>query len=140
MSFQLVEHVGYRLMDVSLGGDMALAPTVSLGLSQAFGDGGLFLLGFDAQAGADLRLWTNGDLEVLVTPTLGLGVGVVGASTPLGNVTEAAFHLAFAAQAELVLAEGLLGVFLRPVAFDFFIASTTLSSYLFLGGVNVRIG
>lgn len=138
-AFQLEEHIGYRIFGFDLADRLDAALWVGGGFGQAFGDGGVVLLSFDGRFGADFEVWDGGEMQLLATPFVGFGGGVVLIDNAFINSTDGAFHMQFAAQAELVLAEGLIGVFLRPLAFDFFIWRDTWSSYELLGGINIRI-
>lgn len=140
VSFQLEEHFGYRFFGFDLADRLDAALWAGLGLGQAFGDFGSVLLNFDGRFGADFEVWDGGDLQLIATPFIGLGGGVVIISPGgLGTTTDGAFHMQFAAQAELVLVDGLLGIFLRPLSFDFYVWNNTWSSYQLLTGVNIRI-
>ncbi len=137
ISFRLTEHVGYRFIGFDLGSGLELALWAALGLGQAFGDGGFYLLDFNGVFGADLEVWDGGDMQLVVTPMLGLGGAAVGVTNGLGGSrAEGAFHLQFAAQAQLVLLDGLLGVWLRPLVFDGFVRDGGFGAYSLLGGVD----
>lgn len=139
VSFQLEEHVGYRIFGFDLADRLDAALWVGGGFGQAFGDFSSVLLNFDGRFGADFEVWDGGDMQLLATPFIGLGGGVVIFNGGLANTTDGAFHMQFAAQAELVLVDGLLGIFLRPLSFDFYIWNNTWSSYQLLTGVNIRL-
>jgi hypothetical protein len=139
LSFQLEEHIGYRIFGFDLADRLDAALWVGAGFGQAFGDFNSVLLSFDGRFGADFEIWDGGDMQLLATPFVGLGGGVVIFDGPFGNTSDGAFHMQFAAQAELVLADGLIGIFLRPLSFDFFIWNDTWTSYQLLTGVNIRI-
>ena len=136
--FALEEHVGYRFFGFQLGGRLDGALWAALSLGQLVGDG-FYLLHFDGQFGGDLELWDGGDAQLLLTPSLGLGGAVVGFSNAFANGVDGAFHFQLAAQAEIVLLDGLLGVFFRPLGFDFFVRDGVFTSYVLLAGVNVRL-
>lgn len=140
VSFQLEEHIGYRIFGFDLADRLDAALWVGAGFGQAFGDYRSFLLNFDGRFGADFEVWDGGDLQLLVTPFVGLGGGVVIVDAGPGlNTSDGAFHMQFATQAELIFADGLLGAFVRPLSFDFYIWSNTWTSYQLIGGLNVRI-
>lgn len=134
VSFRLEEHVGYRFVGFDLGSGLELALWGALGLGQAFGGGGFYLLDFNGVFGADLEVWDNGDMQLVVTPMLALGGAAAGASGL--NGVAGAFHLQFVAQAQLVLANGLLGVWLRPLVLDGFVRDGGFGAYSLLAGVD----
>jgi hypothetical protein len=136
VSFRLVEHAGYRFVGFDLGASVELALWAGVSLGQAFGDNGFYGLNFDGTFGADLLVWNGGDLQLVVTPMLSLGAVVVGGN---GYGADAGFHVQFAAQAELVMVEGLLGVWLRPLVFDGFVRDGGFGAYSFLGGVTFHL-
>lgn len=137
VSFRLTEHVGYRFIGFDLGSGLELALWGALGLGQAFGDYGFYLLDFNGVFGADLEVWDGGDMQLVVTPMIGLGGAVAGVSNGIGGTNaEGAFHIQFAAQAQLVLADGLLGVWLRPLAFDGYVRDGGFGAYSLLAGVD----
>jgi len=135
-SFRLVEHAGYRFVGFDLGSSLELALWAGVSLGQAFGDFGFYGLNFDGTFGADLMVWNGGDMQLVATPMLSLGAVVVG-GTNYG--ADAGFHVQFAAQAELVMVDGLLGVWLRPLVFDGFVRDGGFGAYSFLAGVTFHL-
>lgn len=137
-AFSLEEDFGYRFFGFTLGDSLDAAIWAGLSFGQSFGDGGFFVLQFDARGGLDLELFDNGSLQLLVTPSLALGGAVIGVNNGFISSTSGAFDLQISAQAELVLLEGLLGIFLRPLSFEFYIYDGTGVNYEVLAGVNFR--
>lgn len=136
-AFSLEENFGYRFFGFTLGDSLEAAIWAGLSFGQSFGDG-FFVLQFDARGGLDLEVFDNGSLQLLVTPSLALGGAVIGVTAGPFNSTSGAFDLQISAQAELVLLDGLLGIFLRPLSFEFFIYDGTGVNYEVLAGVNFR--
>jgi hypothetical protein len=137
-AFSLEEDVGYRFFGFTLADNLDGAIWAGLSFGQSFASG-FYLLQFDVRGGADLEVFDNGELQLLVTPSLALGAAVVGVSTVLGDSTGGAFDMQISAQAELVLLEGLLGVWLRPLSFEFFINQNVGVNYELLAGALVHL-
>lgn len=141
--FSLEENIGYRFFGFNMGGALDGAIFAGLSFGQAF-NGNFALLQFDVRGGADLEVWDGGDMQLLVTPSITLGgsVGVSSYTDAFGNnvtSTGGAFDFGFAAQGELVMLEGLLGVWLRPLSFELYINNGVGAQWELLGGVTFRL-
>lgn len=143
-AFSLEEDVGYRFVVFGLGNGLDGAIFAGLSLGQLFRDR-FVVLQFDARGGADLEVWDGGDMQLLVTPSITLGGSVFIVEVPniltggSSTQTDGAFDFGFSAQAELTLADGLVGVWLRPLSFEIFVNSGTTATYELLAGAYVRI-
>lgn len=137
-AFSLEEDIGYRFLGFQLGGNLDGAVWGGLSFGQSF-NSGVYLLQFDVRGGADFEVFDNGEMQLLVTPSLALGAAIIGTDTVLGSTTNGAFDLQISAQAELVLLEGLLGVWLRPLSFEIFIADGSAANYELLAGALVHL-
>lgn len=141
--FAAEEDVGYRFYGFNLGG--ALDGAIFAGLSFGQAAGSNFIgLQFDVRGGVDLEVWDGGSLQLLVTPSITLGGGAFIITIPdaFGNpnsTTVGAFDLGFSAQGELVMLDGLLGIWLRPLSFELFINNNVGALYELLAGVNIRL-
>lgn len=143
-AFSIEEDVGYRFFGFEMGGGLDGAVWAGLSFGQAFGGSGFVLLQFDGRGGADFEVWDGGEMQLLVTPSIALGGAAIFVDfvDGLGNRTTSttgAFDFQVSAQGELVLADGLLGVWLRPLSFEILIHSGVGAQYELLGGVNVRL-
>lgn len=68
--------------------------------------------------GGDIEIWSNSDMAIMLTPS-GLAGGGVFAVDGLGNAGMMVLQPAFGGK--LVLADGMLQIWVRPATFDFFL-------------------
>jgi hypothetical protein len=128
--FGLEEAFGFHVLPVNEHPGLFVA----LALNESFVD--TVVLEATARTGFDLQLFASGDLAIRATPYVGLGAGVVIADTPAGNQTLGAFDLQLGAEARLVLAQGSVEIWLRPLAFDFLIRDGGSERYTLMAGVQ----
>lgn len=126
ISFLITEEVDYRFLPSELG-------SMFVGLALGEGIGNAFLFQAGVRAGYDFRLFRSEDLEVLVAPQI-----VLGAAFADVQGLAAWFDLQIGVEGRVVLLDGLLAIFLRPLAFDFFIAENTFVRYDLVAGASVQ--
>jgi hypothetical protein len=137
VQLKIQEEVGYHLL--AFGDHPGLF--ASLSLAQSFVD--FVVLQFDARVGADLLLAQIGnDMALVATPSIALGAGIFIASysDPFGgnaSSTDGAFNVQLAADVKLVLMEGLLAIWLRPIGLDIFIKDNSSVRYDILAGAQI---
>jgi hypothetical protein len=141
--FSAEEDIGFRFFGFNLGGANDGAIFAGLSFGQA-GGSNFVGLQFDVRGGVDFEVWDGGDMQLLVTPsiTLGGGVFIVSFTDAFGNnntSTNGAFDFGFATQGELVMLDGLLGLWLRPLSFELYINSGVGALYELLAGVMFRL-
>jgi hypothetical protein len=140
--FKLQEEIGWQMDPIQLGSGSNVVLRLGGDLAQQFGDA--FIFQFGARFTAAFALWTNGEMTVRIAPSLMLGAAILNSRicTPLsgcGDYTSGAFNIQFATQAELELLEGVLSIWLRPIAIDGFIADNSGARWDILAGVDVHI-
>lgn len=142
--FAMEEDIGYRFFGFNIGGalDGAIWAGLAFGQSYASNFAGLQ---FDVRGGVDFEAFDDGSVQVLVTPSITLGGSVsILSNQPIvtggtTTVTFGFFDLGFAAQAEVVLLDGLLGIWLRPLGFEIAIGNASGAAYELLAGVHFRL-
>ncbi len=141
--FAMEEDIGYRFFGFNIGDTLDGAIWAGLAFGQSFASR-FAALQFDVRGGVDFEAFDDGAIQVLVTPSITLGGSVFIVDQPVvtggtSTFTSGFFDLGFAAQAEVVLLDGLLGIWLRPLGFEIFIGNSSGAVYELLAGVHFRL-
>lgn len=127
--FRLEEDVGYHVLHAGEHPGLYVVGTFVQDIGNAAA------LAFSARAGFDVLLWHNDDLAIVLNPSLALGVGVLVG----GPEAAAAFFLHPGVEGAVVLLDGLLSLWWRPLGFDVFIRDGGFGAYTMTFGANVNL-
>jgi hypothetical protein len=128
-SFLVTQELDYRFAPGDFG-----AFFLGGQLGEAIGRTAVFHAG--VRFGYDFRVFhdAGSGIELLVAPEIVIGGAFADAQGLRGW-----FDIQLGAEARLILVEGLLGVWLRPLAFDIFIGDATAARYDLLAGASIQI-
>lgn len=125
--FVITEEVDYRFLPSEIG-------NFFIGVALGEGIGSTFLFQGGVRAGYDFRIFHENGIEILVAPEIVLGAAFADVQGVAGW-----FDLQIGAEGRVVLLDGLLGFWLRPLAFDIFIGERTFARYDLLAGASVQL-
>ena len=136
---KLEQSFGYRFATISLGSALDAHVFGAGLLQQTFGPSAAY--NFGARTGVDFEVLDNPGFSLLITPLLSAGVAILDfeGAQRYGSGTEAALALEAAAQVEVVLFDGALGVWLRPVGVDYYVRDGAFVNYDIMIGANARL-
>ncbi|MDQ3036715.1 MAG: hypothetical protein M3Y87_30260 [Myxococcota bacterium] len=137
--FKLEESFGYRFATISMGNALNAHIFGAGLLQQTFGPSAAY--NFGARTGADFEVINTPGFALLITPMVSAGVAILNfeGQQRYGEGTEAALALEAAAQAEFVLMNGALGVWIRPVGVNYYVRDGAFVNYDMMIGVNARL-
>lgn len=135
--FKLEQSIGVHVMPVNQHPGLFVGGA----LGESFRSGGTRFQ-FGGRVGFDAQVFTNGDLSLLIAPMVTVGGTLYSYryTDPFGGGTTrdtyGAFNLGFAGEVRLVLAQGRVTVWSRPLGFDIDIRDGSAAYYDFLFGAN----
>jgi hypothetical protein len=126
--FIVGEEVEYSIANTPVG-----APFVGLALAQTFGAG--FLFQFGARAGFDFTVLDTEAVDLLVAPAV-----VLGAALGEGpNAVAGYFHAEISGELRALFADGLVGVWIRPIAFEVFAGDLVFGRWHLMVGASIQL-
>ncbi len=130
--FRLEEHLGYHVFGVAEHPGLFLALTLVQGIASQV------ILDFAGRIGFDAVAWQDSHVRVLVTPSVGLGVGLFIVNGYGESVYPGAFIMP-ALEVQLVAVDGFMTVWYRPIGFDILARDNGNVAYTMMLGVNLNL-
>ncbi len=130
--FKLTQEVGYHFLP--FGDHPGVFGAITLGESFIQ----YSILQFCARIGIDFLVVEWGDLTILLAPSAASGLGLyVIPSSVIGTETRGYFDIQIAGDVKVLVGDGGLGFWLRPVSLDFFVNGLVLTRYDVLLGAQI---